>query len=1095
MARKKNSKSPSKSTSRKGEKLDASLEIEELYEGLKSTSSTSKLKKSAKVDIDVNEVEYGEVAKSKPPTSTKSIIKCDRKYGGDLNDTDDDTKKATGKSSKTKIAPSDETEKDGTQKQKSWFWQRKKSGAKDDDEVIDKEELERQAIIANRPTKTIEDCETEYHEAIREHDWNYLEGLLKEYDFTLFNKPKKPAKGQPKKNIKLLKYMPDMPKLKKDKEGPEIPISPLMALDKDGRTPLHLCCIEPTPSKLLLRVMNCERNAATIKDKKGSLPLHYAIENRRKVNVIERLVRGYYQGSWIVDGQNRSPLMLAIQVVVEKQEEDSINPTKTYWGFPASPEDIKWQEDQKRIWKLAQFLLQNRIDRRKRLLTVEHNQVLVALNKCAPPEIISNILATGKRYLMKEEVAEKVLFLLISRQYPITLFKWFQNAVTDPFIKQRKDFTGCGVVAAHFRVGCIKHIDQNTSRERDSFAITMKRLGFAKKNEKQFVVPPQYTEWWEKLKLFINLWATHFWDDDNEENDGDEDENLLHNALMNSDSPPLLIQLLAKLYPKSISLTHPKSSALPIHFACRQWQFQEYPPRRGEKIISLDQICGEFLKEDATQTRKRHRKRLPLHHAIKTGKTWDFIKPLVTNDLKSLLVRDPLTNLRPFQLAALKSPETYDIEEIARREFLPMVWNTMHDDDRDRQMRKVLFHFDLKQVNLIYELLRHSPGAVTKVLSPSELLLSMTNQEDIELQRNLAREHLLIITKMKIARSIFGLGNVQGHFIGWCYEGDTTGAWKPHRRNFPMVKNAIIDGFIPKGMHKWWGKLQFWLWQDCPWENIPRRADFLLHCALCNPKVSPWIVELILELFPRAATLQLPNSGGCFPLHIACATDTYIPLAFEYPNKRSVIEMMAKAFHNSILMKWNNTLPLHYAILGSKQWSEIRLMAEDEPVSLAIPDPEHDFFPFQLMAHVKLYTKFEMQRFVNIAMTTDGKHHWEKLSPNEKMERLKKVLLKHERDSLGCIFELVKRNPMLLHVGTEESKNRKQFRGNGIASGNRKPTNKISVQEYLKMLEPKQSPSDAEPTPNVDKEIDEPTPNVDEENFDGESALLESWVF
>jgi hypothetical protein len=310
-----------------------------------------------------------------------------------------------------------------------------------------------------------------------------------------------------------------------------------------------------------------------------------------------------------------------------------------------------------------------------------------------------------------------------------------------------------------------------------------------------------------------------------------------------------------------------------------------------------------------------------------------------------------------------------------------------------------------------------------------------------------------------------------------------------------MVKNAIIDGFIPKGMHKWWGKLQFWLWQDCPWENIPRRADFLLHCALCNPKVSPWIVELILELFPRAATLQLPNSGGCFPLHIACATDTYIPLAFEYPNKRSVIEMMAKAFHNSILMKWNNTLPLHYAILGSKQWSEIRLMAEDEPVSLAIPDPEHDFFPFQLMAHVKLYTKFEMQRFVNIAMTTDGKHHWEKLSPNEKMERLKKVLLKHERDSLGCIFELVKRNPMLLHVGTEESKNRKQFRGNGIASGNRKPTNKISVQEYLKMLEPKQSPSDAEPTPNVDKEIDEPTPNVDEENFDGESALLESWVF
>merc|ERR1712176_929399 len=118
-----------------------------------------------------------------------------------------------------------------------------------------------------------------------------------------------------------------------------------------------------------------------------------------------------------------------------------------------------------------------------------------------------------------------------------------------------------------------------------------------------------------------------------------------------------------------------------------------------------------------------------------------------------------------------------------------------------------------------------------------------------------------------------------------------------------MIKEAISDGFVPNDMEKWWRKLKFWLWQDCPWNCIPERADFLLHCALCNPKVSPWIVELILECFPRSTTMPLP--GGCYPLHIACVTDTYIPMAFEFPNKRSVIEMVSKAYHEAILLKWN----------------------------------------------------------------------------------------------------------------------------------------------------------------------------------------------
>eukprot|EP00536_Pseudo-nitzschia_multiseries_P018084 jgi/Psemu1/315454/fgenesh1_kg.2134_\ len=247
-----------------------------------------------------------------------------------------------------------------------------------------------------------------------------------------------------------------------------------------------------------------------------------------------------------------------------------------------------------------------------------------------------------------------------------------------------------------------------------------------------------------------------------------------------------------------------------------------------------------------------------------------------------------------------------------------------------------------------------------------------------------------------------------------------------------------MDGFIPNGMSKWWTQLKFWLWQDCPWDNIPRRADFLLHCALCNPQVSPWIVELILECFPRSATIPLPNSGGCYPLHIACITDTYTPLPFEFSNKRSVIELISNAFHEAILVKWMDRLPLHYAILGSKPWEEMRSIAEDEPVSLAIPDSESDFFPFQLRALHKSSSKSIMRRFRNAVkiggreastddITNSASDEISKRESNESIQ-LKET---EEREMIGCIFELIKRNPMLVHVGTVDA--RKRDKDGGVA--------------------------------------------------------------
>ncbi|VEU37510.1 unnamed protein product [Pseudo-nitzschia multistriata] len=953
---------------------------------------------------------------------------------------------------KDKDESEDDGKEEGAPKQKSWkdrislpFGKKDKDGDDGDDGDDEKDEADAmstaQETVDTKTTqaklnkRTIEDFETEYHDAIRDHDWDLVEGLLKDYDETLYKKQRKAPGAKKKKNLKLLKYVPDMSRFKKEEIEPEIPVTPLMALDHEGRTPLHLCCHEPTPAKVLIRLMNCCRDAAAVKDKQGLLPLHIAVENRRANIVIERLVRGFYQGSWMGDNDNRTPLSIAVDIAVEKQIEQNIVPTKTFWGFPSSPEDIKWQEAQEKVWSVAAFLVKNRFDRRKRLLTVEHDKIFVALNKCAPPMVASNFLAAGRKHMVKTEVAGKLFFLLISRQYPMYIFNWYLQVIAIPFIMEQQDSTGCGAVAAHFRVGCMKHKDQRTNREKDSFATTMKKLAYAKLHKKDFVTTPQYLEWWEKLIMFINLWAIRFSENVADDTICKDNNVLLHTALINPDSPPLLIQLLAKLFPDSILHRHPKSTALPIHIACRHWQFRDYPRRKGEKIVSINQVCMELLKKDPTQTRKRYRNRLPLHHAIAVFKPWEFIEPLVDQDKASLLIRDPVTLLQPFQMAALKIQETYDIENLTKRGFTPVEWKNMSSEEQDRQMRKLLYEYDLKQLNLIYMVLRRSPDAAKKMKSSQDTLSVSKTKNSKKADEYHAQFQIVAMLEMKIARSVFGLGNVGGHFIGWCYESNEEGLWKTHRRNFAMVKEAIIDGFVPGGMQKWWQKLKFWLWQDCPRDNIPRRADFLLHCAVCNPNVSPWIVELILECFPRSATLPLPDSDGCYPLHIACTTDTYIPLPFEFPNKRCIIEMVSKAFREAILMKWRDRLPLHHAILGSKQWEEMRSMVEDEPVSLAIPGSESDLFPFQLMALHKQYSKSEMKQFQKIAEAEFRENFSETytISEDEKAEQLNKVIERHERETIGCTFELLKHNPMLVHVGLIDRQNQTE---DSIASGN-----------------------------------------------------------
>ena len=925
--------------------------------------------------------------------------------------------------------PFEEEKKEGSpgKQRSSWRWKnRKENNNKPESESEDSSALHDDpfsALTNDDPSsvqttsvspvcEVLPDHESDWHLHIQNHDWDELENLLRDYNYKLYmKKPQKPKKKP--RQLRVTKYMPEIPEMPWNKEK-EVPISPLLGLDPLGRTPLHLGLSQNLPNRLLLRLLFIARDAASVADMSGSMPLHIACAHERRTEVVDKLIRGYPQASWQPDGRGRTPLMWAVEMARLKQLDTNLPVHNTYWGFPSRLKEQEWQVAQEKIWETVHFLLENRESRRKKLVPQEHRLVVQSFGTAAPPKIVKLFVSTGGAMMAKENVAGPSLSLCISRQYPLPILKDVLEKIPTGFAKMYKDSTGRGVVALHYRLGCTVHND--TGGKRSSFRMIMQHCANAKLELSEPYDPPaHYLEWFDKLKLLINQWGSHF----DEEDEEIMDELLLHNALSNPDVPPSLVQLLSALFPNATDLEHPKSSALPIHLACRAWRYRTFPQRRGEKEMPLDKVVSQLLVGDPKRTRKRYKGRLPLHHAIAADRTWAFLKPLVTSDRKTLRIRDPSTKLYPFQLAAGRIEMSWDREAVTSIQFTPSQWKAMRDYERDHEIRKVVHAYALEQLTAIFELLRHDPDVIdTKTLFRVEEERKSKSQvkRPLSVQTFAASEDVSNLMLTKAVRVSYEIGNVSAHFITWSYDKKRIG-WKTHRSNLATIKEAIMDGFVPILLDKWWRKLKIWIWHDCTWDNIPRRDEFLLHAALSNPDTPVWVANLIIECFPRSASIPIPRSGGKFPLHIACETDKYVHLPFEFKHSRTVIDLTLHAYPDAVLMKWDDQLPIHLAINAGKEWSDLKALAEEEPASLAVPDPKFDLFAYQQMALHRPYNKSERSRFEKIAINQVGRSDWKKCSSHEKVRHLSTVLEDHEKGVLTSIWQLLKSNTTLLSLG------------------------------------------------------------------------------
>ncbi|CAJ1961689.1 unnamed protein product [Cylindrotheca closterium] len=831
--------------------------------------------------------------------------------------------------------------------------------------------------------KTIENAENEFHRAIGTKNWIELDRLLGEVE---------------------LKRAQSATKSTEPNGGEEdAPENDLYGLDDTGRAPLHLCCMNPTPEDLLFRTLSAAPHIAMVPDKTGCLPLHLAMSSGRDTRFVEKIIEFHNEALWTRDASGNTPITLGIEKARKRQQDLKMKVDEgPLWCFAIEPTKEQLQVELEKTWHQVEVLLGNRQKAKAPLCDHEQLFVKALFESAAPPTTVELAILMGEEALKKEENVQSSIISCICEQYPSTVLQKLIEACPQGLPKVQKDVSGRGIVALHYSMGS-KLYDASWP-DRLSFRA---RLDRSSKSELDDVPPPSYLEWWSKLKYLIRLWGSiadgsaFDGSDEKEEGERDDDMLLLHRALCNPDCPPSLIKILARMNPKAAAIIQPVSNALPIHLACKTWRYRQFPRHFDEKESPMGGVVQQLMIGSPKSTRRRYQDRLPLHHAIVAGKNSSFVSTLTAEDKESLLIRDPITRLYPYQLAAVDN-FSMDMKHLVRRQFTTATWGTLNESQKERHLQRINDFYEMEQLTLIFEVLRDAPNAIRHEIAVND---------KAQIQK-VVLENVLAITQMKMVRSMYGLGNVAGHFIAWSYV-NTENGWKTHPRNFAAIKMSIMDAFISTSMDKWWRKLKFWIWHDCPWDSIPRRDVYLLHGAVCNSDTSPWIIAMIVECFPKSASLSLPGTD-CYPLHIACMTDRYIAMPWEFPNKRTSIELIARAYPEAICKKWKGQYPIHLALVNSKEFDEIKHMVDKEKRLMSTKDPSTGLFPFQLMAVDRAYTNRQKQRFERTVVKTIGSDAWKSLSVEEKVLQMASILQNHEARVIEGVWELLKRNTGVL---------------------------------------------------------------------------------
>ncbi|KAL3921280.1 MAG: hypothetical protein SGILL_002829 [Bacillariaceae sp.] len=772
--------------------------------------------------------------------------------------------------------------------------------------------------------KTDPNNAADWHSAIVRHEWDAVEALLKSYNYAAYT-----AGGKSSKK------------------------SPLLEVDSNGRTALHLSCVEHMPQKLLLKLLFVERKAAGVKDKDGRFALHLALINNLENEVLDRLIRGHPKSLGTPDHLKKTPIQYAI-LKADYQRTTSFPDvgTDSTWNSPTTRDHKYWQEQQRRAWTSVSFIVETMVTRRKALSPVHERTVLLeSFQLRAPPEVVKNLITVGGKALLDDaEMSKELVETIFDAQYPVSVTKRILKVTSKVLPKVFILDAIRNGLNDHFQRG-LSNLPREETRERSFVAELLQQ--YRSKASGSLTLACQ--EWWDKLRFLIAYASCRFNDD--------TDDIVLHAALTNPSSPPSLIEFLCRLLPTARYEIDVASGGLPLHLACMYW----HPNVSGQDALEYTRVLNLLMAGDVCLVQSRCKRRLSLHHALLTKKPTPFIQTLLTLDPKTVVAPDPVTRLFPFQLAALPSPR--------------IQYGSAETTSSSKSG-------DLEQISLVYDLLRSNPfpmsilsGCQVEDMSPlTRHIIRWSYDWDLSgWQLNQDRTNLL---RVAIRR-----GKVFGELKSW---------WSMLKTLIWRAANEEVD---ENGQN--------------PMCNTPQNRDYLLHAALWNCRqIPPIVIELIAEVYPASVFTKQPGTD-LYPLQIAARSHSYRPFAFENViSMSSALEMLSLLDEDAVrIHSTDGKIPLHDAISSRKPWSELRPLIEKAPKSPLKKDPSTGFFAYQTAACIDSFIPRH-----EILKVGRSDTQWAEASPEENARTIKDICNRYECEKLGTIFELLRAAPTALEL-------------------------------------------------------------------------------
>jgi hypothetical protein len=214
-------------------------------------------------------------------------------------------------------------------------------------------------------------------------------------------------------------------------------------------------------------------------------------------------------------------------------------------------------------------------------------------------------------------------------------------------------------------------------------------------------IPEVLLEWYDTLKTLI--WRVY-----DMKNSGKrivymphEDLFLLHAALSNGGTPPIALELLLQVFPESIRTPKPGTEEYPIHIAAES---ASYTPMPFETFIPMPSALEMMVLAYPRAVRLLCCGRTVVHMAIRSGKLWNEIKPLLDTQPVLVGIRDQWNGLLPYQHVAAHE-SSMPLETWIHTKTFATVWSEKTSAENAALLASLRRDFHCNTLSTIYELL------------------------------------------------------------------------------------------------------------------------------------------------------------------------------------------------------------------------------------------------------------------------------------------------------------------------------------------------------------------------------------------------------